>query len=211
MCGKENNETKAGLMESDLWQESAGGCQKRAARSWMSMQWTSLVQTGLGLSADIELMMYWGWRWVVQVEPPSKLVFWSGLRRALEGFLEERLALIRLFDASVPELLAAASLWACRWSCMCLTECTLRTAPLLCLFKKYFLSFLAHALPAVRARAPSRAAPLNYTPRLLKGLPQKNQPPCLSRSTPFLLCGIYQRETIAVEHRKHVHYWTLQP
>ena len=80
----------------------------------MSMQWTSLVQTGLGLSADIELMMYWGWRWVVQVEPPSKLVFWSGLHRALEGFLEERLALIRLFDASVPELLAAASLWACR-------------------------------------------------------------------------------------------------
>lgn len=191
-------------MESDLWQESAGGCQKRAARSWMSMQWTSLVQTGLGLSADIELMMSWGWRWVVQVEPPSKLVFCSRLHRALEGFLEERLTLIRLFDASVPKLLAAASHWSCRWSCMCPTEYTLRTALLPCLFRNTSCVFshmhspLCMCSTQLHTQASENAA-------------SKIQPPCLSRSTPLLLCGIYQRERITIEHRNQVHYWTLQP
>lgn len=161
-------------------------------------------------------MMSWGGPFVGRVEPPSKLVFWTGLHWGPEGFLEEKpgsfwsvWVMRSLVAPTAPQKTSKSTkppvcclYLSCWWlpACVCFIECiwcyarSLCVPARVCVYPRSLCVSLTHSRsPCARAntiKASHPAALLNYTPKLLKRHPQI-RPPRLPRSTLLIPCGIY--------------------
>lgn len=158
-------------------------------------------------------MMSWGGSFVGRVEPPSKLVIWSGLRWGLEGLLGGKkktgLILICLGDekpgwcqtAAVLKLTVDQTSWLLA-PLVLLPPTTyvflLKSGDSLCVFLFVCISCLPSFCLCVptRPRTPSKPAACCSTQlhtQAFKKTPSNPPPPSPKVSTAFP-CGIYQRD-----------------